>query len=221
MVAQTLRFLSDANRLLHLYEEGIEQAKEAVEIYKQLNDVWGQGISLQELSRLLHDDGQLDSAEEAALQAINFFSSEDSQFDVCRCYRILGLISSTKGETEKALSYFETALGMATASNWHEPLFLIHCSMADLFFYRHKFEDAHTHIEQAKSYAINDIYRLGHATEMQAIFWLNESKFEEVRGEALRAIDFYKKVGAMKDVEGCQAILQNIEVALSKPVGSH
>jgi tetratricopeptide (TPR) repeat protein len=41
-VAQTLRDLSDVNRLLGLYEEGIRQAKEALEIFERINDTIGQ-----------------------------------------------------------------------------------------------------------------------------------------------------------------------------------
>ena len=220
-VAQTLRLLSGANRLLGLYKEGIQQAREAVEIYKQLNNASGQGRSWWELAQLLHVDGQLDSAEEAASQAINLLSGGNNQFAVCRCHRILGNISHSKGDTEKAIDHFNMAIKIATASNWHDPLFWIHCNLADLFFDKKEFDKAHTNIEQAKSYAINDPYRLGRATERQAIFWYNERKFEEVRSEALHAADSYKKVGAMKDIEDCQAILRRIEIAVNKPVASH
>ena len=220
MVAQTLRFLADANRLARLYKEGIEQAREAVEVFKRLNHVSEQGGAWLELARLLHSDDQLDSAEEAASQAINLLSGGDNQFNVCEGYRILGNISRSKGKTEKAHNHFKAALGAATGSNWHAPLFWILCDMADLCFDRNEFEDAHIHIEQAKSYSINDPYQLGRATAKQAIFWYKECKFAEARSEALRAADFYKMIGATKNVDYCQTILQDIEVALSKPVDS-
>ena len=161
MIAQILRFLSSANGCLRLYKEGIEQAKEAVEGYKRLNDVARQGLSWLELTELLYDNDQFDSAEQAASQAVNLLSGGGNQYGICGCYRLLGMISCSKGETDKALGYFKKALGIASASNWHDPLLCIHYSMADLFFGRNKFEDAHTHIEQAKSYAINDTYQLG------------------------------------------------------------
>ena len=62
---------------------------------------------------------------------------------------------------------------------------------------------------------------IGRVTEKEAKFWYQECKFEDARREALCAAGFYRKVGATKDVEHCQAILQDIEVALSKPVSSH
>ena len=217
---QTLRVLFDINTVLHLFKEGIE-AKEAVEVYKQLNSLFRQGLSWRQLAQLLYADDQLDSAKEATSQAIDFFSDGDNQYSVCECYRLLGKISRYKGEGDKALDYFKTALGIATASNWHDPLFWIRFNMADLYFHTNKFEDAHAHIEQAKSHAINDLYQLGRATEKQATFWYKECKFEEARCEALCAAEIYKKIGATKDVEDCQAILQKIEVALSKPVDSH
>ena len=89
-VAQTLRFLSNTNRMLELYKEGIKWAEEALEIYEQSNDVPGQARCRQELALLLYDDKQLDAAEEAALRAIDLFSDEGDQFLVCECYHILG-----------------------------------------------------------------------------------------------------------------------------------
>ena len=221
MVAQSLRFLSYANRALGLHKEGIEQAKEAVEVYKQLNDITRQGYSWLELARLLYGDGQHDSAEEAASHLIDFLSNGGDQYTVCECYHLLGNISHSKGGTEKALDHFKIALGIATTSNWCDPLFWIHYDMAGLFFDRNKFEDAHAHIEQAKSHAINNPYQLSRAMMKQARFWYEECKFEEARCETLCAVDIYKKIGATKNVECCQAILQNIEVALSNTVSSH
>ena len=72
-VAETLRFLSDANRWLGLFEEGIGQAREALEFEEWRNDKFGQAESWYRLARLLHSDKQLDAAEEAASRAINLF----------------------------------------------------------------------------------------------------------------------------------------------------
>ena len=219
-VGQTLGFLSSVGVALGLHKEGIEQAKEAVEIYKGLNSAVGQGISWWQLAQLLHADNQLDHAEEAASQAINLLTGKN-EYAVWICYRILGEISHSKGEVEKALGHFEVALRIATASNLHLPLFWTHYSMADLFFKRNEFEEAHAHIEQAKSHVINDPYQLGHAVERQATFWYKQHKFEEARCEALCAANLYRNIGATNDVERCQAILQRIEVAVNGQTASH
>ena len=55
-VASTLRFISGADRWLDLYKEGIERAKEALEIYRRLDDTLGQARALQQLAWLLYDD---------------------------------------------------------------------------------------------------------------------------------------------------------------------
>jgi len=49
-VAQTLRFLSGANRLMGLYEEGVRQAKEASEISERLGDTVEQAWCLVNLA---------------------------------------------------------------------------------------------------------------------------------------------------------------------------
>ena len=218
-VAETLRLMSNSSRLLGRYKEGIAQAKEALEIYKRLNHISGQAESWQLLAWLLYADDQLDAAEEAALRAIDL-SDEGNQFPVCDCYRILGNICRSKGETEKAVNHFETALGIASTFNWHDHLFWINCSLAELFFSEKRIDDAHAHVERAKSHAINFPYYLGRATELQAGFWLEEGKLEEAKSEALGAIDVFERLGAAKDVERCRKILRYIEKRTEKPVTS-
>ena len=210
-VAETLRFLSDASKWLYLYEEGIQQVKEALEIHERLNDVPGQAWSLQRLARLLYSGKQFNAAEEAALRAIDLLSDEGNQFPICECYRTLGQICHSRGETEKAIKHFETAVGIASTFNWYNILFWNNYSLAELFFDEHRFDDAHTHIERAKSHAVNDSYLLGRAMELRAEFWYEERKFEEAKSEVLRAVDVYEGIGSTKDVEDCKAILRVIE----------
>ena len=134
MVAETLRFLCDANRGLGLYEEGIQQAKEALEIYRRLDDVLGQALSWRELASSLLSDDQLDAAEEATSQSINLLSDKEvDQVELCEAHRILGKIYESKGETGKAINHFETAVGIASAFNWHDILFWNNYDLAQLF----------------------------------------------------------------------------------------
>ena len=214
--AQTLMHLSDANRLLGLYKEGILQAKEALGIYEGLNDASGQAQSLEFLARLLCGDEQLDAAEEAASRAVELFPDKGEEFRVCRCHRALGDIHYSKGETEQAICHFETALAIASSSNWDDQQFWILRSLAQLFFTQGRFDDAHAHIERAKSNAKDDPYYLGRAMNLQARFLYQEYRFEEAKSEALHAADVYEKLGATKDLEACRELLRDIKVELEK-----
>ena len=219
-VARSLTNLSDTNRLLNFHAEGIEQAKEALEIYERLDYVPGQIQSRRKLAWLLYDDGQLDAAEQVVSKAIDALSDEDDKFELYGCHRLLGNIFSSKGETEKAIDHFQKAISIGTASDFHDQMFWIHYDLAQLFFDGNRFDDAHAYIERAKSLATNHPYKLGRAMEQHARFWCEQHKLEEGRGEALRAADVYKKIGAMSDVEDCQAILRNIEKAMRQPAAS-
>ena len=220
-VAVTLRFISTANWVIGLHKEGIQQLKEALEIYKQLNHAPGQAKCWQQLGLLLLGDEQLDAAEEAALRAIDLLSDNGDQFPVCNCYRVLGDICQSKGETAKAIGHLETALGIASRFNWRAQQSLIHRSLAEVLFEENKFDDAHVHVECAKSYAIHDAYQLGQATELQATFWLRERMFEEAKSEVLCAIDLFESIGAVNQAERCRGILRDIEEAASKLAVSH
>ena len=210
-VAVTLWFLSDANRCLKLYKEGIDQAREALGIQEQHNDKLGQARSWDYLASVLHADDQLDAAEEAASRAINLFLDEGDQFRVGRSHRLLGDIYSAKGETEKAINHYETALGIASRLNWHYEQFWAHHSLARLFLSDNRLDAAHPHVEHAKSHTANDPYHLGRAMQLQAVILYEESKFEEAESEVLRAADAFEKLGAMGDLERCRELLRLIK----------
>ena len=217
-VTQILGVLSDANRLLGLYKEGIQQVNEALEIHKRLGNTSRQAQSWQSLAWLLYDDKQLDAAEEAASRAMNLLSDKNEQFMVCECHRLLGNIYHSKGWAEKAIGHFEAALGIATPFNWHSQLFWTHYSLAQLFFAQQRFNDAHAHIERAKLHVVNNTNRLGRAMELEARFWYNQRRFQEAKSAALRAADVFEKLGNTEQLTVCRTTLRNIEEAMSKPV---
>ena len=218
-VAETLVFLSRANKTLGLYKEGIRQAEEALEICKRLNHISGQTLCFQQLAELLYGDKQLDAAEEAASQAIDLLDG-GNQFVVSQCYGLLGEICYSRGETEKAIKHYETALGIASTFNWHHQLFSINYDLAKLFCGENRFDEAHAHIGLAKSHAINDPYQLGLAMMLQARFWYEERRLEEAKSEVLRAVGVFEKLGATMDLEKCNNLLQDIEKEMKKPVTS-
>ena len=214
LVAETLRSTSRANSRLGLYEEGIEQAKEALEIYRRLDGVAGQARSWQELASLLFYHKQLDAAEEATSQLINLLSDkEGDQYQLCEAHRILGRIYRSKGETGKAINHFETSIGIASSFNWHDLLFWNNYALAHLFSGENRFDEADTHIERAKSYGIDNPYKLGRAMRQQANFWYKQGRLAEAKSEALGAVKAYEKIGATKDIEDCRTLLRKIEEA--------
>jgi tetratricopeptide (TPR) repeat protein len=212
-VAKTLRLLANTNEWMSLPKESIPQAKESLGIFERLNDVSEQAQSLQQLALLLHHDNQLDAAEAAASRSIGLLSDSE-QFLSCQGHRVLGDIHHSKGETEKAINHYETALGIAFSFNWHDQQFWIRYALAGLFRDQGRFGDAHAHIERAKSHAVNDAYNLGRAMELHAWIWYRQGRLEEAKSEALRAVDVYGRIGATKDVEDCRNLLQKIEKAV-------
>ena len=115
--AYILRFLSDTNIQMRLYQEGIRDAKEASEIFERLGETANQAASLINLGSSLHSDGQLDAAEEAVTRAIGLLPEKGQEFNVCQGHCILGLIYESKGNAEKAIHHFEAALEIASSFN--------------------------------------------------------------------------------------------------------
>lgn len=92
--------------------------------------------------------------------------------------------------------------------------------MAKLFSKEGRLDDAHTHVEQAKSHAINDQYLLARATQLQARFWYTQCRFEEAKSGVLCAADMFEKLGAMKELKSCKVFLQDIRRKRKKLVSS-
>ena len=214
-VARILRRLSGANRVLGLLKEGIQQAEEAVGIYKWLGDTVEEADSWDDLARLLHSDNQLDAAEEAASRAISLLPEDGQEFILCQCHQGLAGIYLAKEEEEKAIHHFETALRIASAFQWQGQLHWINYSLAELSLKENKFDDANTYIEQAKTYAGDNEYYLGRSTEIQAIIWNRQGRFEDATSEALGALTIYDKLGASVDGGRCDDLLRTIEQAIA------
>ena len=210
LVARVLRELSNANRMLCLYEEGIQQAKEALEIYQQAGTTVGQARCLNSLALLLFDN-RLDAAKEAVSHLIDLLPEKGQEYLTCKSQRLLGNIFLFKGEREKAIHHLESALAIASHFNWNRLPFWIHNDLAVLFLNERGFNNAHTHIEQAKSHAINDVHNLGRAMELHAQIWYKQGRLKRAKSEALRASGIYEKLGASNDLEYCRTLLQEIE----------
>jgi tetratricopeptide (TPR) repeat protein len=213
-IAYTLRRLSDVNRKLHLFEEGIRQAREALNFFKQIGNTSMQMQCSTDLAWLFFDAKQLDAAEDVASRTINLAPGKGQELQVCRLHRVLGNIYRSKGEKTKAIHHFETATRIGSPFNWHDNLFWIHYDLASLFRDKGEFGEVNSHIELAKSHAANDAFKLGRAMEMQAAVWYQQFRLEEAKSEVLRALEIYEKIGATEDAGDCRDLLQKIELAM-------
>ena len=215
-VAYTLQRLAEANRILGLFGEGIQQAKEASEIFERLGEVADQADCLSALAHVLLDDKQLIAAEEAAIRSIGLLG-KGQEFKLCTSHRVLGNVYTSQGERGKAIHHYNIVLGIADTFNWYDQQFWVHDSLATLFSNEGEFEDAHTHIKQAKEHTLDDKYFLGRAMEAHASIWHRQGRHKEAVSEALGAMEIYGKLGAANDLEICSALLQSIEQSMKTP----
>ena len=171
-------------------------------------------MCLNDLAWLFYGDKQLDATENTASRAINLIPEKGNEYFFCQLHRLLGLVHRAKGDNEKAIHYFQTALKIASPLNVNDELFWNHYNLAGLFRDEDKFDDANSHIQQAKSLVVHETYRLGRGMEMQALIWYRQRRLEEAKSEALQALQAYEKLGVAEDVEHCRDLLQNIERAV-------
>jgi len=212
-VAQALLDLSEINAALHFYTEGEKQAKEGLEVYEQLGDTVGQVRCLVSFAWLLCQTGQVDAAEEDVSRAINLLPEEGNQFLLSNCHRCLAMIFQAKGEIEKAILHFETAFETVSSLSWYNHLHWDHYFLAVLHSNKGRFDDANTHLEHAKSHAVNNPFELALSMYLQAGIWVQQFKFEQAKSEALHAVEVFEKLGAVRDVQRCRQILRDIDSA--------
>ncbi|KAF9791095.1 hypothetical protein BJ322DRAFT_425387 [Thelephora terrestris] len=209
-VAETLKALSEANRMQGHRGEAIQQVKEAIEINERLRDTIGQAKSWNELAFVLFYDGQVDAAEDAAFRAINLVSERGQESLVCGSHQVLGMVYNSKGDVEKAILHFETGLKIASSFNRHDHLFWIHLCLVRIFRDHGRFDEANAGIEQLKLHAAGNLYYLGLAMQKQAQIWYLQGRLEDAESEALRALEACENVGAAKDAEDCRSLLESI-----------
>jgi tetratricopeptide (TPR) repeat protein len=210
-IANALRELSNANRSLNLFEEAIQQSREALALLKRTGNAIGQAACLHYLAQVLFEDGQLDAAENAASRAMDLLQEKGQEFILCRLHRVRGSIYQSRGEKAKAVHHFKIALAIASPFKWHEELFWNHYKLANLFRNESEFDEANAHITQAKSHAADDPYKLGRAVHLQASVWCWQHRLEEAKSEALYALKIFEGLGAPMDVEACRELLQEVE----------
>ena len=210
-VAQTLTGLSDTNRKMGLYEEGIQQAKEASEIFERLGEVVQQAYSLINLAFLLRGDGQLDTAEEVGSRAIYLLPDKGEELWVCEVHRILGETYHLKGQVKRAIHHLEIALRISSSLNMVHQLFWINYSMTEVLTQGGKFDNAQIHAERARSHAVDNPYLLARVSLLQAQLWYTQSMFGEAKSEGLHALAVLEGLGAVNDAEFTRWLLQEID----------
>ena len=206
-VANTLMGLADANRQMNLPGEGIIQAMEALELFVQLGETVLQSRCLLSLASLLHDDQKLDEAEGAASCAMDLLGDPD-QDQLCQCHKVLGEIHQSKGNTEEAVYHLEESLRIASSLNSYVDLSKTHLALARLYLKENKFNEAHAHIEHAKSHAGNDMLLLGCAFGVSALGLLGQNRREEGKLEASRALAIFGKSETSDFVETSRRLLE-------------
>jgi tetratricopeptide (TPR) repeat protein len=124
------------------------------------------------------------------------------------------MVHRTKGEKEKAIHHFRTALAIASPPKWDNEPFWNHYHLAGLFSNEGEFDDANGHVELAKSYAVDDLYNMGRTMHMQADVCRQQDRLEDAKPEALHALKIFEKLGAANDAGNSKDLLQQIERAM-------
>ena len=205
LVGATLASLSDINRTLGLYEEGIRQAIEAVEISQQFDHADGQAQCWAQLAQLLSQYGELDdSLVEDATRKIALLSENSSHSSLVPYHRALGHIYRSKGNTTKAVEHLKMSAEIASLRGLRFASFWSYHALVFIFCETGRSDDAIVNLELAKHQAANNAFLSAHVIVLQAGIYGIQGRFEEAESEFLRAVDAFEKLGAVTDTASCQ-----------------
>lgn len=215
-IASALCSLSRVNGRLELYEEGIQQAKEALGIYEQLGDMVQQGTCWGSLAALfIINEDKLDAAEDARLRSIGLLPEKGEEFNLCESYLQLGIIYLLKHERQKAIRQFEIVLGIASAFKWSEELYRINVTLGVMLTSEGELDDATARICEAKSHAVDRAHDLACAMRMQADVFLEQRRFEDAKSEARDALEIFEGLGAEDNSLDIRNLLLTIEKGMA------
>ena len=210
-VGQTLQLLSVVNQYPGFTKEGIQEAREALEIFERIHDTKRKAICLDNLAWSLYNDNQLDAAEDAASRAINLISERGQEHLLCRIHQVLGLTYQFKGEKEKAIQHLKAVLEIASSFNWAYILVRTYRFLAEVFYNEGELDEANAHIEQDKSYVIDEPHTLGWTMHQQARVWRQQGRIEDAKTEILHALEIFEELGIAGEVGRSRALLEAIE----------
>ena len=212
-VALTLVAMCGTNLPLGLFKEGVDQAKEALEIFERVGEAREQVSSSLILASALIFNDQLDIAEEVVSRAIQLLPEKGEEHSISQSHFVLGNICHQKGERDKAIHHFKMVLDFESRFGCDDHSLPAHYFLALLYYEEDKFNNTLTHIEQAKLYAANKVHGIGLGVMLQALVYYRQLKLEEATFEALCAVDIFEKLGDQASAERCRALLQGIEEA--------
>jgi tetratricopeptide (TPR) repeat protein len=187
---------------MHLYQEAIEQAKEALQIFQQLKDAAHQAHCFSLVATCFLKNNQVELAEATASHAIIILPQDSKPFIVYTCHWTLGEICSVKGNREKSVEHLEVALGIASSHNWHSEAFDVHYSLGSLFAREGMLDEASAYLEQAQPHVVNNTINLASAMLLQANILVRQHRIGEAKSQLLRAVEVLENIGATVEAAG-------------------
>lgn len=89
------------------YDRALEYYQKGKTLEKEMGDLVGYASSLNLISRVLVDKGEIENARININEAIEIFKEQDEEYGILEAYFILGDIYTLKKDFKKALEYYE------------------------------------------------------------------------------------------------------------------
>ncbi len=180
--------------ILGNYDKALEYFNQGKVIEKELGNKVGYATSLNLISRVLIEKGQIEAAEDNIKEAITIFEKEDEEYGILEGYFILGESCLLKKEYNKALQYFEKCKLSEIVTN--SPEFKAH-----LFNSIGKAYIGLKQYNQAKNYCRISLENAELSGLLREKIEANECLYEANRATKnnLKALDYLEQSIAMQD----------------------
>jgi len=155
---------------------------------------------------LFVEDKQIDSAKEAAYQAIAISSGRLDDCQDSEHHHILGHLHESSGETEVAIGHFVTGLEAAPS------IILLRC-LLHILLEGDWFDAAQIYLDSLRLFEANDPYRLDMLLVSQAYIHYGQGRLGRAKSELSHMINTCERAGTLGDLlDDAKVFLQVLEV---------
>lgn len=188
------------------YEEGIGKLQEAIEIYKQIDDVLGVGKAYLELGMLHAAKGNYEQAKEAFNQSRLFNEKVEYPFGMAEAVYQLGALYASLGEYKLAAEFFFKSLDIYEHQKNRNEIGKVYFELGWVFMKQEWYEKSEQQIRRAIDIS-REIGNLGgEATGYNylGILYFSQKKYDSALQALTRSLDIRKRIGYKKGVADTQ-----------------
>lgn len=132
-LAKSYELAADASNMLDDNKQTIDFYEQAAKMYEAMKNTLLAGKVRKEMAFIQRSTSQFSEAIQSMKQALNLFSQEQNEREVCECQNYIGLFYDNLEELDHALEHYEKALELAEKNNYSDLIPVLYNNIAMIY----------------------------------------------------------------------------------------